>query len=323
MADRPGVPAAPSLICVGNLTVDEVVSPDGVTTTSVGGDALFAALAARLLGGRPQVLAPIGTDAPDDLHAALLLAGTEIGSLPRRPYVTVRNRVAYGVDGSRSWTLVTGDEHFEAMSVQPADVPASALAAGGILLSAMALRAQLRLAAWLRPRTSAVLYFDPQEDYIAGHEVELRNAVRRCDVFLPSEVEAVALAGTDDVHRAARSFLALGPRLVVVKLAERGCLLAWPDGQVEIPATGPGTVVDSTGAGDAFCGAFAAVHLITDDPIRAARAGARAATAAIACPGLSGLVAAVRSGVGEFGVGGIACGGLGDAVPRPVPMGGC
>ncbi len=34
-----------SLLCVGNLTVDDLVV-DGTTTTALGGDALFAALAA-------------------------------------------------------------------------------------------------------------------------------------------------------------------------------------------------------------------------------------------------------------------------------------
>ncbi len=42
----------------------------------------------------------------------------------------------------------------------------------------MALHAQLELAAWLRPRTAATIFFDPQEDYIAGNEAELLDAVR-------------------------------------------------------------------------------------------------------------------------------------------------
>ena len=293
MAERPG----PSLVCVGNLTIDTTVSPDGRQTTSAGGDALFAALAARLAGGRPRVLAPIGADAPYQLTLALRVAGTDHAALPRRSMPTVRNEVAYDADGGRRWRLVTGEEHFEAMSVQPGDVPAAALAADGILLSAMALRAQLRLAAWVRPRTEAVLYFDPREDYLAGHEPELLDAVRACDVFLPSEIEAVALAGTTDIPEAARRFLALGPRLVVIKLAERGCLVAGPDGHVEVPASAA-TVIDSTGAGDAFCGAFAAAHLASGNPVAAASAGAAAARAAVAGHGPAGLVEALTAPTG-------------------------
>ncbi len=146
--------------------------------------------------------------------------------------------------------------------MHPADIDDRVLAADGVLLSAMGLRAQLELAAWLRPRTAATIYFDPQEDYVAGNEAALLDAVGACDVFLPSEVEAVALAGTADLAAAAATFLALGPSVVVVKRAEAGCLVATRDvpDPVAVPADAV-DAVDSTGAGDAFCGAFAAEHL--------------------------------------------------------------
>ncbi len=55
--------------------------------------------------------------------------------------------------------------------------------------------------------------------------------------------------------------------------------------------------VDSTGAGDAFCGAFAAEHLRSGDAYAAARAGAAAARIAVSAPGMSGLLAAVTAEV--------------------------
>ena len=174
------------------------------------------------------------------------------------------------------------------------------LASAGVLLSAMALHAQLALSAWLRPRTSATIYFDPQEDYVAGHERELREAVRACDVFLPSEVEAVALAGTSDLRVAIADFLALGPRVVVVKRAAAGCLVATSERPEPTPVpTDAIAPVDSTGAGDAFCGGFAAEHLRSGDAIAAARAGAAAARLAVSGPGVSALLAAASSGVGR------------------------
>ena len=183
------------------------MSPAGERVESVGGDALFAALAARLAGGNPTILAPLGTDATPALLAAIRSAGTDPATLPRRDLPTVRNVVRYDDAGGRVWDLVLGEAHFEALSVHPADVSDAALAAPGVLLSAMALHAQLELAAWLRARTAATIYFDPQEDYIAGHEAALLDAVAACDVFLPSEIEAAALAGTADLHAAAATFL--------------------------------------------------------------------------------------------------------------------
>lgn len=287
-----------TLICVGNLTIDEAVSPSGARTESVGGDALFAGLAARLAGGQPTILAPLGTDATPELLDAIRVAGTDPATLPRRDLPTVRNVVRYDDAGGRVWDLVLGAEHFESLSVHPVDVTDAALSADGLLLSAMGLHAQLALAGWLRPRTAATVYFDPQEDYIAGNEAALVEAVRACDVFLPSAIEATTLAGTTDARRAAAAFLELGPRVVVVKLAEAGCLVATrqhPE-PVQIPADALDPV-DSTGAGDAFCGAFAAEHLRGGDAYEAARAGAAAARIAVGGPGVSGLMTALAPGV--------------------------
>lgn len=288
---------APRLVCIGNLTIDEAVSPSGEHVESVGGDALYAALAARLVAGDPRILAPMGVDAPPALLSALHLAGTEPESLPRRDLPLVRNVVRYDDTGGRTWQLSHGVEHFESMSVHPADVGPEALGAPGILVSAMALHAQLELASWLRAHTAATIYFDPQEDYIAGNLEALLDAVQACDVFLPSEIEAAALAGTGDMVAAAAGFLALGPRVVVIKLAAAGCLLATRERpQAVLLPTEVVEPVDSTGAGDAFCGAFATEHLRSGDAKAAAAAGAAAARVAVSGAGVSALLAAVSNG---------------------------
>ena len=275
------------------------MSPAGERVESVGGDALFAALAARVSGGNPTILAPLGNDAMPALLAAIRSAGTDPTALPRRDLPTVRNVVRYDEAGGRVWDLVLGDAHFEELSVHPADVSDAVLAAPGLLLCGMALHAQLELSAWLRARTPATVYFDPQEDYIAGHEAALLDAVRACDVFLPSEIEAIALAGTAELNAAAATFLGLGPQVVVIKLAAAGCLVATSE-RPEPTVVSADVVepVDSTGAGDAFCGAFAAEHLRSGDPYAAAAAGAAAARIAVGAPGIGGLLAAVTNSAG-------------------------
>ena len=296
IADGAGHPrGSVGLLCVGNLTIDETVAPSGVRVEAVGGDALFAALAARWVGAKPRLLAPIGADVTDALLRAVWATGTDPDTLPRRDLPTIRNVIHYDDDGGRGWHLVHGEEHFEALSVQPGDVPQNALQVPGVLLSAMALGAQLGLAAWLRPRTAAIIYFDPQEDYVAGHESELLEAVGSCDVFLPSEVEALTLAGTNDPAAAARIFLDRGPRVVVIKLAAAGCLVVTREHPTPVVLAPAHIVVpvDSTGAGDAFCGAFAAEHLRTGDVSSAVESGASAARLAVSGHGVSALLDAL------------------------------
>ncbi|MCU1529113.1 MAG: hypothetical protein JWP75_2876 [Frondihabitans sp.] len=282
---------SPRLVCVGNLTIDQAVHGGVLSEPATGGDAAYAALAARLLLERVDLLAPVGDDLPSTVLDGLAAAGIGVADLPRRALPTVRNTVTYEADGSRSWLMHSTEAEFDALSVYPADVPASALAASGLVLSAMSLESQLALTPWLRENTAATLYLDLQEDYLAGNRDALLDIVRCVDVFLPSEVEAVALAETNDLVEAARFFAALGPSAIVIKRASRGSLVLAAD-RVTLVETDVVESVDSTGAGDAFCGAFAAHHLLAGDPVEAARAGSDAARVAISDFGIAGLLRA-------------------------------
>jgi ribokinase len=306
-----------TLVCIGNLTIDEAVHdslladsetavarPEAASAPrdrlrsapAMGGDAAYAALAARLHLADVRMLAPIGTDLPSSFFSTLRAAGIRTDDLPHRNLPTVRNIIDYFADGTRRWNMLCSEADFDALSVYPADVPAWALEADAILISAMSLESQLALTPWLRANSEARLYLDLQEDYLVGARDALFGIIAECDVFLPSEVEAVALAQTDDLITAGRLFQSLGPDTVVIKRAERGSLVFDGSSLTEV-ATDHVEPVDSTGAGDAFCGAFAAVHCQTGDAVEAARAGAAAARIAITAFGIEALAAATTDHV--------------------------
>ena len=65
----------------------------------------------------------------------------------------------------------------------------------------------------------------------------------------------------------------LGPRAVVITLGKRGCFVSLPEGGAALPAHSV-KVVDTTGAGDAFVGGFAAGFVTHEgDILAAARLG--------------------------------------------------
>jgi ribokinase len=106
------------------------------------------------------------------------------------------------------------------------------------------------------------------------------------DVIIPNETETQTLTGLssrDDssLVRAARSLLTQGPKAVVLTLGARGALLVNEELAEFIPAHRV-DVVDTTGAGDAFCGALAAALARQQDLTDAVRfanaAGALATT---------------------------------------------
>lgn len=103
-----------------------------------------------------------------------------------------------------------------------------------------------------------------------------------CDVVMPNQTELAQLGG-------ASALLDAGVSTVVITLGARGIRIVTGDGTIDIPPFAV-RAVDTTGAGDAACGALAAALAHGSDVVTAARraaaAGAIAATRAGAVPSL-------------------------------------
>ena len=107
----------------------------------------------------------------------------------------------------------------------------------------------------------------------------------------PNETEAATLLDASvpedvsGIRAFAESLLALGPRNILLKLGARGAYLATAEGLREhIPAIVV-EAVDSTAAGDALNGAFAAALLKGATPVEAVRFGVAAASLSVTRPG--------------------------------------
>ena len=77
----------------------------------------------------------------------------------------------------------------------------------------------------------------------------------QADYIIPSKKFARRYTGEDDVREAAWKLLKYGCRGVILTMGGEGCLVATPGGGEHVPAFRVG-VVDTTGAGDVFHGAF-------------------------------------------------------------------
>ncbi|MGW5396972.1 carbohydrate kinase family protein [Streptomyces sp. NPDC003952] len=307
-------PAGPgALLVVGDVVTDIVAvhaeplapgtdTPARIRTLPGGAGANAACWAARAGSPEVRLLARVGADSAGWHERALLDAGVRPRLVvdPAEPTGTVVALV--GADAERTFLTDSG----ASLRLSPADWEPGLLDGvahlhlSGYLFFTDPSR-ELALVALRAARARSVpVSVDPAS---AGFLAVLGPrrflaAAAGAAVLLPNEDEALLLAGSQGADGADGARRAVGPAraaavaraaaelsrrfpLVVVTRGGAGALIA-EDGRVTAEvAAQSAEAVDSTGAGDAFTGAFLAARLAGAGSARAAGAGCRAAAVAV------------------------------------------
>jgi sugar/nucleoside kinase (ribokinase family) len=156
--------------------------------------------------------------------------------------------------------------------------------------TALALMAQAR-------QSGALISLDPSFHFAREFVGSLSEMLVGTDFVFPNREEAQLMGGSDVPHQAADAIHVRGFKTVVVKLGHQGCYLASDRENIYIPAYPTSQVVDTTGAGDAFCGGFLTAILWGMGLEEAAKVGHAAAARVIGergghagCPTLNEVI---------------------------------
>ncbi len=243
-----------------------------------GGKGANQAVAAARAGAAVSMLGAVGIDpAGDDLLQGLAADGVDTTHVARvDSAATGTALIAVDAAGTNSIAVAEG-ANFEI------DPEAVASAVAGIqpvaVIGQREVPDQATLAAFrAAPPGLRVLNVSPVDE--AG-TIDFSPV----DIAVVNEIEAAQLAGGNDEPPAlAQAVASRTHRGCVVTLGGAG-LVAHVDGQTHVQPAFPTTVVDTTGAGDAFCGVFTAA-LACGHPVEAAlRWGQAAGALAAATPG--------------------------------------
>ncbi|MCQ9134595.1 carbohydrate kinase family protein [Streptomyces hilarionis] len=297
MTGRPETPGGGGLLVVGDVVTDVVARhrgplAPGTDTASVirtlpgGAGANVACWAAYRGCPDVRLLGRVGAEAAAWHERELIACGVRPRLVidPHAATGTVICLVDTGAAAERTFLTDSG----ASLRLDPDDW-SDALLDGvgrlhlsGYLLFSRTGRALVRTAAAAARARGVPVSLDPAS---AGFLAELGvdrflTLVEQVDVLLPSRDEAVLLTGLSDPAQAAAELSRHVP-LVVAKHGPDGALVA-RDGVVlaRVPAVAA-TPTDTTGAGDAFTGAFLAALLTGADPAAAAAQGCRAGAVAV------------------------------------------
>lgn len=253
------------LVTAGNFSLDDTLNPDGTACAAPGGDALYSAIGATIWRYPVAVLSRVGSDYPAEFMDRIALLGIGVEMIRSLPGPTVHYRITNAESDERLYEHLTPERRLDELSPQGPDLDA-VVAATWLHVAAMPI--DLQEAVISRCRAEQVPYsLDPHEEFIVGYEERLSDLIEG-SLFTPSQLELGLLfpdlAVCGDPHDLARAgadrLLAMGARAVAIKLGVDGCLVADASDRTVLPAL-PTVVVDSTGAGDAFCGGFLAGYL--------------------------------------------------------------
>jgi len=259
---------------IGGLTLDDTVLDSGeVRWSAPGGNALYSAVGARMWRVDVGIVALIGEDYPTAHLDRLVAAGFDLSGIRRTSQPSFHVWVLHEGDGRRQIVYRLNSGKNEYLDPGPSDLPPETFLARGVHLCPIPGRSQAALMEHLLPQ-QVPLFLDlisipGQIDPTVGQNTKLWPQLR---AFLPSLEEIQLLVNPQPERDLVTNMGEWMPEIFAIKMGVDGSLVRHPAATLvyHVPAFHGGKPVDTTGAGDAFCGGFMAGLQETGDPVEAA-----------------------------------------------------
>ncbi|HVZ80943.1 MAG TPA: carbohydrate kinase family protein [bacterium] len=302
------------VVCLGNVLVDVLVKPvdklpppGGLLSVdhvemALGGCASNTALGLSKLGVPTFLWGKVGTDHFSRFALDVLnKGGVDTKGMMRDPQVSTSATVVLVDSRARRSFLhsVAANDHIHRSDLKLSNLSAfSHLHIGGYFLfpklDGKPMAQILSSAQQMGLTTSLDTAWDLKGRWMKA----LKPCLPHLDYFIPSEREVKMLLGYTDPVKAAKAFLRMGAKCVVIKQGEKGSFLKRQDGlEIQVPAYKT-KVVDTTGAGDVFCAGFIKGLSLKWDLVRCMKLGNAAGAAAVselgATKGVQGFSSVIK-----------------------------
>ena len=295
-----------SLLVTGSLGIDTIETPAGRRDNVIGGSATYFAYGASFFTP-VRLVGAVGEDWPTDMKTVyegrpVDLEGLEV----RKGSKSFRWHGSYLKDLNEAESVQTD---LNILAEAAPKIPDSYLDSEYVFLANTHPALQADMLGKLKDVKLSVA--DTMNLWITEFHDELRKTLGLIDGLVLNDGEAKLLTEKKNMVDAATDVLKMGPKFVVIKKGEHGCLMAWrhPDEKTPgenqlfvLPAYPTDKVVDPTGAGDTFAsgmmGYLATQQSLSPATIKRALAfGTVTASYTIADFSLDGLKATNREAI--------------------------
>lgn len=270
---------------IGGITLDDTVVHNGrITFDAPGGNSIYSALGARLWSDGVGIVSCIGPDYPPAHLKALENGGVDIRGIKQVGVPSQHLWLLYEDDGSRQFVFHKSSGKLDS-EIDPTvqQIPPEYLNAKSAHLSAMGFAAQQAIASFLASQNIDYSYDITQAGLMPeGKQYSGNLATTNSKMLLPSIEEVELIYGRQPLLPLLQKISETGPQILAVKMGGNGSLVydAAKNQAYQVPVY-PTQVIDSTGAGDAYCGGFVAGFYETGSIIEAGIYGTVSASFAI------------------------------------------
>ncbi|MFN7685307.1 MAG: PfkB family carbohydrate kinase [Oligoflexia bacterium] len=239
-----------SILAVGSMAFDSVQTPAGKAEAVLGGSVNYFSVAASFYAPI-RVVGVVGEDFPQGHLKWLSEKRIDVSGVQVAKGKTFHWVGSYDGNMNEAKTLSTALNVFQHFDPK---LPSNHVDSPYVFLANIDPVLQQRVLDQVEP--PRLVACDSMNFWITGKPEELKKTLQRVDILSVNEGEAFLLSGEKNLSRAASKIRELGPSVVIIKRGEYGAALFTRDSAFLAPAYLVDKVVDPTGAGDSFAGAF-------------------------------------------------------------------
>ena len=242
------------ILIIGTVAYDEIETTTGSSGKILGGAATYIGLSASLLNSKSSIISIVGGDFEHKNLKLLKQKGINTDSIEIVPKgKTFYWKGKYHKDWNKRDTLNTQLNVLADFNPAVSDENKKAEI---IVLGNLHPEVQNTVLDQVNVNERCII-LDTMNFWMDNALAELMKVIKRVDIIIINDEEALQLSKKDTLFAAANEILSFGPKQIVIKKGEHGAMLFDESRFFTVPAFPVKKVIDPTGAGDTFAGGFA------------------------------------------------------------------
>ena len=242
------------VIVVGTLAFDTIETPYGKVERVIGGSAPFASLAAKTKKIEGAVVSIIGNDFPKSYLDLLVSKGINISEVQiEKDGKSFFWCGKYHDNMNKRDTLET---QVNVLANFDPKIPENFKNPDVLVLGNLDPKVQLSIVSQFDKKPNFTM-LDTMNFWMDNTLDNLLKIISKVDLICINDEEVIQLSGCKDYENGVKKILTMGPKYIIMKKGEFGATLYSDESEFFCPSFKVKKVIDPTGAGDSFAGAFA------------------------------------------------------------------